>query len=217
MLDHAGVSDPNEPPWQRAVEELEKPEVRRKLFKLARWRTGSESDAQDLVQEALKKVCEPGASPWNPAGDKSFVMHVGSVINGLASNQSRSARALHEIVDATLVRDDALVDGGLLADESLAAHREFAELRRLGERLLAELEASDPDAADVYRLAMQGYESAAEQAAKLERAEDDVRNALLRIKYGAAQIAEQERKAALRQSRERRDRGGSAGTIEVSK
>src|SRR5258708_21975819 len=144
-------------------------------------------------------------------------MHVGSVINGLASNQSRSARALHEIVDATLVRDDALVDGGLLADESLAAHREFAELRRLGERLLADLDASDPDAADVYRLAMQGYESAAEQAIKLRRPVEDVRNAHLRIKYRAAQIAEQERKTALRQLRGRRGREGSAGTMEGSK
>src|SRR5579884_2473028 len=96
---------------RRAIAELEKTGVRLKLLKFARWRTGSDADAADLLQSALAKVFDPNDSPWDPTKGASFFLHVGSIVNGLAANARRSWQAQHEVLEAGLARDHDTVDG----------------------------------------------------------------------------------------------------------
>jgi DNA-directed RNA polymerase specialized sigma24 family protein len=46
--------------------------MRVRLVRLARLRTHSPQDAEDLVQTALAKVFNPEGSPWDPDGSVSF-------------------------------------------------------------------------------------------------------------------------------------------------
>lgn len=58
--------DRDAPSTKAALAELDKPGVREKLVKFGMWRMRSEADAEDLLQQALAKVCDPGDSPWTP-------------------------------------------------------------------------------------------------------------------------------------------------------
>jgi DNA-directed RNA polymerase specialized sigma24 family protein len=204
------VAEPFAPSLDRARKELEKAGVRTRLVQFASWQTASVQDAEDLVHSALARVFDPQGSPWDPDGSKSFLMHVGSVMNGLSANEGRSWRAKHEVVDSNLARDERSTDGAPLADELLGSHQELAELRRLGERLLAELEEKDPDAVKVLRLGIAGIESAHELADKILRTVEFVYDANDRIRYHAARILEEERAAEAQRMRERRERGEEA-------
>src|SRR5579884_1714031 len=182
---------------ERAIAELKKPGVAFKLLKFARWRTESDADAKDLLQSALAKVFDPKDSPWDPDGTASFFMHVGSIVNGLAANARRSWHARHEVPDPSLANDGA-VDGAPTADHLLDEQRGMAWRRRMGALLIAALEKDDPEAAKVLRVAVeQGFDSHEELAGKAGCTPGQLHDALRRIKYHAARLLEQERKAEL--------------------
>jgi DNA-directed RNA polymerase specialized sigma24 family protein len=191
---------------KRALDELLKPGVRKNLLRFAIWRTRSEADAEDLLQDALAKVFDPDDSPWDSDRGKSFFSHVASLMSGLASNESRSSRALHEVVDSTLARDDATVDGAPLANEALDAHRELARFRDMGERLLAKLGEKHPIATKAFRLAMEGFESPAEQAERIPCLVEEVYDAYRVLRYHARLIRAEEEEAEARRMRERREK-----------
>jgi DNA-directed RNA polymerase specialized sigma24 family protein len=195
---------------ERTLVELHKEGMRVRLARLARLRTRSPQDAEDLVQTALAKVFDPKGSPWDPDGSVSFFMHVGSVINGLAANAQRSWRAQHEVVDSNLARDDKAVDPAPLADQALEEHQELVVLRRLGNELLAELDRVDETAANVFRAAFEGIEGAAGLAAKARCRPDEVHGADRRIKYLARRILERDRGAEVRPLPELRHAGQKA-------
>jgi hypothetical protein len=199
----SAVYDPRAPSSVRAVDELQKRGVRPALIKLARWWTVSDADAEDLVYEALDLACDPDRSPWDPAA-RGFLKHMRYLMRDLAGEEARSSRARHEVVDARLARDDAMVDGDPLPDDALEAHRERARLQRLGDQLLARM-ASDPIAMEVYRVAKQGFETPAEQAEHLEYSIDQINEAHRRMKYHARQIRTEEEQAEASRMRERRE------------
>jgi DNA-directed RNA polymerase specialized sigma24 family protein len=207
------VTDPLTPSLERAREVLEKPETRRKLVTFASWRTHNGPDADDLLQEALAKVFDPDDSPWDPDGSKSFVLHVGSIINRLASHEWTSARVQHEVVDSRLASDKTTVDPSPLADAALAQHQESAELHRLGELLLAELGDGDTVATKVLLAAREGYETPAELAEKIERPVEEVYDAIRRLKYHGHQVLLRERAAEASRLSERRDKASKDKVI----
>jgi DNA-directed RNA polymerase specialized sigma24 family protein len=200
------VTDPLAPSLQRAHEELEKSDTRAKLVKFAAWRAHHGPDADDLLQEALAKVFDPDDSPWDPDGGKSFVLHVGSVINRLASHEWTSARVQHEVVDSRIASDEATVDPLPLADATLAQHQESAEMHRLGELLLAELGDGDTVATKVLLAAREGCETPAELAEKTGHRVEEVYDAIRRLKYHGRQVLLRERAAEARRLSERRDK-----------
>jgi DNA-directed RNA polymerase specialized sigma24 family protein len=192
---------------ERTLVELRKEGMRVKLLRLARLRTHSPQDAEDLLQTALAKVFNLQDSPWDPDGRVHFFMHVGSIINGLAANAQRSWRAQHEVVDSNLASDDKAVDPAPLADQALDEHQDLVAMRRLGNELLAELDKEDATAARVYRACLEGIEGAAALAAKARCKPNEVHDADRRIKYLARRILKRERGAEVRRLAELR-RGG---------
>jgi DNA-directed RNA polymerase specialized sigma24 family protein len=199
------VTDPLTPSLMRAREELEKSGTRAKLVKFAAWRAHHGQDADDLLQEALAKVFDPDDSPWDPDGGKSFVLHVGSVINRLASHEWTSARVQHEVVDSSLASDKTAVDPSPLADVTLAQRRESGELRRLGELLLAELGDDDTVATKVLLAAREGCETPAELAEAIGHRVEEVYDTIRRLKYQGRQLLAHKRAAGASQLRERKD------------
>jgi DNA-directed RNA polymerase specialized sigma24 family protein len=57
------VYDAKAPSSKRVVAELNRPEVRAHVYRLALWSTHSEGDAEDLVQDALERVLDPEDAP----------------------------------------------------------------------------------------------------------------------------------------------------------
>jgi len=180
----------------RALAEANKPEVRKKLILFASWRGHSEADAEDLVQEALAKVCDPNDSPWDPERGKSFVVHVGSIINGLASNVVKSARVRHEIIETQLAHDGSAHDEAPPPDDALEERRESARLQRMGELLRSYFEErGDTIPVQVLDWARQGKEEIDEVAAETGHPLQEIRDAQRRMKYRAKQIRAEEEEA----------------------
>lgn len=207
-----GMGDADDSPRERARAELLKDRVMARLRTLAAWAMHSSQDAEDLLQSALARVFDPQGSPWDPNGKKTFVLHVGAVMNNLASNERQSFHARHVVVDSTLARDDNAIDGAPLADEALHEQRKLAHRRKLGSELLAELDKTDPTAAAVYRAICKGAEGHAEIAAEVGCKEEEVRLAYDRIKYHARQILERDRRAQLEEMGERRQKSMKASS-----
>jgi DNA-directed RNA polymerase specialized sigma24 family protein len=213
MLAFRAMIDRDAPSTRAALEELAKPGTREKLVKFGMWRLRSQHDAEDLVQRALAKVFDPDDAPWKPDEGKSFLKHVGSIINGLASNENASARARHELVDSPVVSDPRRPSDAPPADEALADARELHWFRRLGERLLAKLDGKDSVAVRAYQLAVQGIDEPSEAAEALGCTVEEVYEAHRRLRYHGKQIraeAEAEeaaRMAAVRKSHESRRAG----------
>jgi hypothetical protein len=198
--------DKDAPSTRRALEEVSKPGVRNKLITFAMWRLESEPDAEDLVQEALAKVCDPQDSPWDEGKGKSFVRHVGSIINGLASNERRSARARREMGEATLGHDIHAVDGSPLPDEALGMHRESARLLRLGTLLRSRIEEKgDQVALDMLDCARRGKVEIEEVEQETGHSPDEIRDAHRRLKYHARQILAEEDEAERKRMNEARE------------
>ncbi len=185
------MTTPSSSSFERARREIENPLVRARLKRLAWQHTDNDADAEDLVQLALTRVFDPEGSPWDPEGGRSFFLHVGSVINGLAVNEWRSARVRHEIIDSGVARDDETADGAPLADRALEEHQEREELRRRGTLLLERLGDQDPVATEVILASRDGCETPAEQAAHIGRDVEEVYDAYRRLKYLARQIRDE--------------------------
>jgi DNA-directed RNA polymerase specialized sigma24 family protein len=180
--------------------------VRKQLLLLALKRTRSIADAEDLVQTACARAADPAGLPFDPAKGKSFVLHVGSIINGLALNEIRSGRARHEVIDTNLARDENTVDGAPLPVEALDEAREHAVHLKLGEMLETELQAKDPFAASVYRRLRDVAESPSELAAAFGCRVEEVYDAKNRIKYHARRLLDQHEQAEERRLAELRSR-----------
>ena len=181
--------------YEAVQAELANGQLRAKLIKLAMWRTRSLPVAEDLVQSALAHAVDPDGRPWDPKGRVSLFSHVGSIMNGLAMNASRSFHTLREVVDSGLARNEEVVDTRPLADEALAERENREFLRRVGDALQGELEASDPLAAAVLRASASGLERFAEIASAVPCDVDQVEPALKRIRYLGKQICERELEA----------------------
>ena len=76
----------------RALEELAKDGQRARLVRLALWYTASAADAEDLVSDAVERVCDPDDSPWDPS-NRSFLAHFDQVMRHLADAQRRVSTA----------------------------------------------------------------------------------------------------------------------------
>jgi DNA-directed RNA polymerase specialized sigma24 family protein len=208
MFDRAAESS------RRVIEELAKPGVRARLVQFARWRMHADKDAEDLVHEALARVCDPDGSPWDPA-KRSFLTHMGSVMNGIAVNELRSARARKEVLSGEIARDETTTDGAPQADDLLAEHRDLDRLRRWGGVLRARLqEKKDTIALEVYDCGCEGIEDKGEIADRIGRTLPEVRDAMRRLTYLGAQVRAEEEAIEERIMKEarNRDRASRSGT-----
>jgi DNA-directed RNA polymerase specialized sigma24 family protein len=54
--------------------------------------TGSLADAEDIAAEAIRRLLDSEYAGWDPKLEPDLLRHLGSTVNGLISNESRSAR-----------------------------------------------------------------------------------------------------------------------------
>jgi len=203
--------------------ELENRNLRIKMIKLAMWHTRSLPAAEDLVQSALARAVDPNGRPWDPKGSVSLFSHVGSIINGLGTNASRSFHVRREVVESALPRNAEAgeaaetPDTAPLADEALAEHEHRRVLRRVGDALYAALDAADPLAAAVLRAYASGLDRFDAIARAVPCEVDKVDPALKRIRYLGKQICERELEAdRLRMAQQRDASARNLGMREFS-
>jgi DNA-directed RNA polymerase specialized sigma24 family protein len=193
-----------------ARELLRKDRNEERLLQFAAWRTKSPQEAEDLLQAALERVFGPAGPRWDPQGPKSFFLHVGAVVVSLWSNDRRGGRARHEVVDGSIARDEARVDGAPLPDQALDERRTQQHFQRLQDELLAELDASDREAAALFRAILDGKHDRGELAALLRCTEEAVHAAHGRVRYRAGCLLERDQKRQIEKLRARRAESGSA-------
>jgi len=193
----AAVFDRHAPSTKRALAELEDPALRDRLERYARWRAPSLADGEDLLADAVERICDPEKSPWDPARGNLFG-HLRRVVDDLAVDRARRGPSRFEVPKAQVISEDA-IDPAPLADEALREREHGAWLVEVGRLLLAELREGDPVAARVYECALKGVEKPAEQAEALGLPVEQVYAAMRRIDRAAAHVrkkAEMERERA---------------------
>jgi DNA-directed RNA polymerase specialized sigma24 family protein len=195
----------------RALEELGKEGTRRRLIAIAKWSTGSDADAEDLVSAALVEVLDPERQPW-VAGKTTFLVHMSFVMRHVWNEELRRARVKREVVDQDVTFDQRTVSREPAADDELHRRRSLQVLRELGERLLAEIGEKFPVAKKVYELGAAGTEEADEQAAIIGCTVEEVREARRTLKHHAERIRHEHELAEERRMRAMRERAAKRGT-----
>jgi DNA-directed RNA polymerase specialized sigma24 family protein len=199
------VIDFEAPSTQLAIAEMEKKEVRTRIFKFAVWRCQSEDDAKDLVADAMLLVYDPARKPWDPA-KCSFFAHMRVVLHALASDHARGGRARFEVEDADLAVSDRTPNKSPRADEQLHDQRKLAWMRRLGVLLVAAVEKKHPLAKQVFDVYCQGAEKPAEVAQAIGCRVEEVYEAMELLKYHAKQIRAEDEEAERRRMNEAREK-----------
>jgi DNA-directed RNA polymerase specialized sigma24 family protein len=206
--------DRNAPTSQLVFAELAKEGVRERLLRYAKWRTGDDDEAKDLVADALEVVCDPEKKkPWDPA-KRSLFRHMRRVMDDLAIYDTRAGAGRFEINESGLIAKtgdpEALpdqADDHDLPDEQVAAKRDLAWLRGLAEILLERLSGRGDDKAIAVYEAACIHEEPAEQARHLGIPVEEVYEAHRRLRHHGLIVkaewerAEAERMAALRRRR----------------
>jgi DNA-directed RNA polymerase specialized sigma24 family protein len=196
------------PSSKLAVAELQKDDVRGKIYRFALWQAGSEADAQDLVADAMLLVCDPERKPWNPAKG-SFFSHMRFAIRDLRIARGRAGRGRLEKVGAatraTFAFDEQTVDERPLPDEALHERHDLARLRRLGQQLVARVGEKHPIARQVFECASLGIETPAEMAHHIGCPVDRIYDALELLKYHGAQVKADDEEATQRAMQDVRD------------
>ncbi len=166
---------------QAAKELLAKDErLRKKIFLHAYSLTENLADAGELAQEGMTRAIDPKGSPWDPEKQPSLLLHVGSVMNGLAANRRRGEKR-HKSVSHKPERD-ARVDPDPTPEEQAERAEDLARLQGWMKDLLARL-AGDTIALGKIELMREGIDDAGEQAARLGCTTKDIYRANERIAY----------------------------------
>jgi DNA-directed RNA polymerase specialized sigma24 family protein len=199
------VFDPSAPSSQRALAELGKEKTRAKLVAIAKWSTGSDADAEDLVSNALLAVLDPEKAPWVSL-KRTFLTHMSYVMRHVWHEDMRRARVKQEISDEGVTRDTRTVSKEPPADEELHRRRSLHVLRELGERLMAAVADPFPLAKRCYELGAAGIEDAEEQAGILGCPIKDIYEARDTLKRYARRIRDEYDEAEEHRMRELRER-----------
>jgi RNA polymerase sigma factor (sigma-70 family) len=157
--------------------------------------------AEDLVHQAIAVVLETRAEGWD-AEEKNFFSYVGSIINGLAMNARRSARARREVADDAI--DEGPPDSSQDPESTLDRKREATSLHEDGDRLYDLLDPRDEVAIRIFQAYSGGCETVEEVSAWTGCNAPAVIAGMKRLRYHAKAIrdvrhaAEEERMKQLR-------------------
>jgi DNA-directed RNA polymerase specialized sigma24 family protein len=202
------VFDPKAPTSQRALAELSKKETRARLIVIARWSTGSDADAEDLVSHALLAVLDPDKSPWVSLTG-TFLTHMAYVMRHVWDENMRRVRVKREVSDEDVTRDQTTVSREPPADQELHRRRSLHVLRELGEKLVAELGPRFPVATRCYELGASGIENADEQARIIGCSIGEIHEARRTLKHHARRIRDEHDRAEEHRMKEVRERARS--------
>jgi DNA-directed RNA polymerase specialized sigma24 family protein len=161
---------------RRLLETASWDEIARRLSLFARRRLGSRGtmeDAQDLAFEAIRRALDPDYADWDPGAQPSLLRHLGSVVNGLIQNRTRS-RAL---ALASARKPETLDVVGPSPEDGLSARQQTERaLELLSSRLGA-----DAVARSVLALTLDGIDKPRHQAERLGAPVGDIYNARRRL------------------------------------
>jgi DNA-directed RNA polymerase specialized sigma24 family protein len=197
--------DVEAPSSKRALAELGKENVRRNLIQIAKWSTGSDADAEDLVANATLAVLDPDKDPW-VSSTRTFLVHMSYVMRHVWDEDMRRARVTREVIDEDVTHDKRTVSHEPPADEELHDRRSLQVLRELGAKLIAQIGDRFPTAKMCYELGAAGIEDAQEQAGVVGCSIEEVHEARRTLKRHATWIrdeydqAEERRMKAIRET-----------------
>ncbi len=200
----ARVPDPDAPSSRLVVAQLGKPTVKARLHQIARWRTGSDEDARDLVADALIRVLDPDDAPWAPERT-TFLHHMNDVIRQTWDRQLRKILARREAIDPGLARDENTPDPELPPDEQLHELRTLHRLRQMRDEVLAEIGDKHPLTRGICDLTDRGLDEPSDQAPLLHCTVDEIYRARETLQYYAMRkndewdLAEQRQMEKLRE------------------
>jgi DNA-directed RNA polymerase specialized sigma24 family protein len=160
------VFDADAPSSKRAMEAMRDPQVRRRLHGFARWCTGVDANAKDLVEDALLRVLDPEDAPW-PSDGTPFVVHMLGVMRQQWDRQMRKLQARLEIVDTGLARDERVPSDEPGPDAEVERRRGIAVWQSLLEQVLAEIGDKHPRARALCELGARGIDDLGDQAREL--------------------------------------------------
>jgi len=165
------------------------------LFRFARWITGADADAEELLARGVQQACDPdGGRPWNPERG-SFGAHMRIVLRDLAHDERRMARSRRELIDGRIALDEERPCTDPLPDEALSDARDLARLRALGARLRERI-AHNARALAVFDHACQGVEDAAQVAARVGCTVADVYACNRQLARAARQILDEDARSS---------------------
>ena len=103
--------------------------------------TGSLADAEDIAAEAIRRLLDSDYAGWDPNLEPDLLRHLGSTVNGLISNESRSARLKVErsLSDPSVFRSaERIAASGDKMDETDECQRalRLLEARVAGDELM---------------------------------------------------------------------------------
>jgi DNA-directed RNA polymerase specialized sigma24 family protein len=198
------VLDVDAPSSLPVIDLLARPLVMQRLRVIARWSTGTDPEADDLVQEALVRVLDPDDVPWVPERG-TFFTHMSFVMRQVWDRWMRRARAQREVLDSGLARDETVPSAESSADEALHDRRRVALWSSLAREVLAAIGERHPRVRQVYELAAGGIEDPAEQAEALHCHVEEIylaRKTLARHARAALEAWEQSEQRRMADARE---------------
>jgi DNA-directed RNA polymerase specialized sigma24 family protein len=199
------VIDYDAPSSKAALAELQTEGVRDHLTKFARWRSGSEAAAHDLLADAMLLVCDPERKPWRPT-ERGFTCHVRMVMDDLAVQRARRGYGRYERAQDGDVLDATTQGGARPTDDELHDRRDLARMRALAERTIVRCEKSYPRARAVFEALSDGLEKPAEIAAKLGCETEPVYRTIKALKQHGKQVREEWEREERDRMRETRTR-----------
>ncbi len=198
------VLDPHAPSSLLALAEWKDKLVRSRLARIAEWSTKSESEAEDLVMNALVRVLDPDDAPWVPPRP-TFLAHMAFVMRQVWDQQMRKASAQREILDAGVAADERTASPTPRADDELERLREIGLWQRLLEEVLAKIGDKYPLTRQICDLAARGIEDPAEQAQSIGCDVEKIYRALETLQYHGQITLEEWNLAEQHRMRERRE------------
>jgi len=202
------VFDPKAPTSQRALAELSKKATRGALIAIARWSTGSDADAEDLVSSAILAVLDPENAPW-VSQKRTFLSHMSYLMRHVWDEDMRRARVKREVIDENVTSDLGTVGKEPPADDELHRRRSLRVLRELGEELMTAIGEQSPVARKCYQLGAAGVEDAKEQAGLIGCSIDAIYQARDTLKRHARRIRDEYDQAEERRMKDLREGTGT--------
>jgi DNA-directed RNA polymerase specialized sigma24 family protein len=149
---------------------------------MARWRTQSDADAEDLVQNTLVRVLDPDDAPWVKY---TFLAHMNFYMRQVWDQLMRKASAQREVLARGIAADGNTVDPRPSQDDELHRLRTFDVWRSLIPGILDELDEKHALVRKIYVAAARGIDKPADQAREVGCDVEEVHLALKTFEYHA--------------------------------
>jgi DNA-directed RNA polymerase specialized sigma24 family protein len=171
------------------VEKLDWGEISARLTRYAYGavRRRSHAQAEDLAQKAIMEVLDPMYMEWDPEREPDIFEHLKNVVRGAVSNLRQRRERRHVVAaDLDVVADYVAAEGPTPEDE-LAGAEGVATL----EARLATMFDGDALVTKLIALAIDGTQTARDQAVACGVPIGEIRNARKRLFRGTAELAKE--------------------------